>query len=100
MNCFERRERGCPPDVWAHLISGDLAVYEHNLRTAHPRRIIVHPDRQEYVCPTCGEVLYEGPSFTDGSFPRPKEYRFPPMSAMQIGELRRRVGKAIARANV
>jgi len=23
---------GFPPDVWAHLISGDLAVYEHNLR--------------------------------------------------------------------
>ena len=97
---FERPERGCPPDVWAHLIFGDLAVYEHNLRTAHPRRIIVHPDRQEYVCPTCGEVLYEGPYFTDGSFPPAKQYNFPPMSAMQIGELRRHVAKAVARASV
>ena len=97
---FERPERGCPPDVWAHLISGDLAVYEHNLRTAHPRRIIVHPDRQEYVCPTCGEVLYEGPDFTDGSSPRPKQYNFPPMSVMQIGQLRRHVAKAVARATL
>jgi hypothetical protein len=60
----------------------------------------VYPDRQEYVCPTCGEVLYEGPDFTEGRFPQPKEYNFPPMSVMQVGELRRAVGKAMARANL
>jgi hypothetical protein len=91
--------RGCPPDVWAHLISGDLAVYEHNLRTTHPRRILVHPEKQEYVCYTCGEVLYEGPYFTDGPYPWPKDVRFPPMSLAQIGDLRRHVAKATARAN-
>lgn len=91
--------RGYPPDVWAHLVSGDLAVYEHNLRTAHPRRILVRPDKQEYVCPTCGEVLYEGPYFTDGPFPHPRRYQFPPISLVQIGDLRRHAAKAIARAN-
>ena len=91
--------RGYPPDVWAHLVSGDLAVYEHNLRTAHPRRILCHSDKQEYVCAICGEVLYEGPDFTDGSFPRPKEYRFMALSIVQIGDLRRQVAKAMARAN-
>ena len=92
--------RGYPPDVWAHLLSGDVAVYEHNLRTAHPRRIIVHPEKQEYVCATCGEVLYEGPYFTDGPYPHPTKYQFPPISMIQIGELRRHAAKARARATV
>jgi hypothetical protein len=100
MKPFEWPDRGCTPDEWAHLISGDLAVYEHNLSTAHPLRIIVHPDRQEYICPTCGEVLYEGPDFIDGSYPYPKQYHFPRRSMMQIGELRRAVAKAVARANM
>jgi hypothetical protein len=92
--------RGYPPDVWAHLLAGDVAVYKHNLRTTHPRRILVHHERQEYACATCGEVLYEGPCFTDGPYPHPKKYEFPPISMIQLGELRRHAAKARARASI
>jgi len=42
-----------------------LAVYEHHMETAHPLHSYINVRVLEYVCYTCGQVLFEGPEFVD-----------------------------------
>ena len=50
---------------WHILDQGMLAVYRHHFETGHPTEFFVRVRVLEYVCPTCGEVLFEGPEFVD-----------------------------------
>ena len=49
-----------------HLDAALSAVYLHRAMTGHPLRFYASLLRLEYVCRKCGEVLYEGPTYTDG----------------------------------
>lgn len=46
--------------------AGLASVYAHNKATHHPLTFYISNMRLEYICSTCGEVLYEGPVFEDG----------------------------------
>ena len=48
-----------------HFDAALASVYDHHAATGHPLRFFTSMERLEHVCRGCGEVLYEGPVFTD-----------------------------------